>query len=181
VFSARQQTARVVESMSLGIMCWLLSLGLLAATFGTPVGPVGPATTSAKRWFYEQSILNCSSSRGGFGMTGDVIIRVRRENGLSPAQSRSRSVGGQSAGAAYAQKLLARKKKVKKRRSLGENDIAQTRGGVDEEDVPDVEVRAVYEEVIDGVAAHLSEEKLEFVLGDDEVETVEADCVVRAR
>jgi hypothetical protein len=152
-------------------------LGLLAAASGAPIAPTA---NDAKRWYYEQSILNCSSVHGGFGTTGDVIISVRRA-----AQSAAQSIrggGGLSAGATYAQKLLAAKTNIIQRRRFGRNLGEDDHKDEDiEEESPDVEVRAVYEEVIDGLAAHLSEEKLQFVLDDDEVVGVEADCIVKAR
>ena len=149
-----------------------LVLGLLAAASGAPVAS---AKMSAKRWYYEQSILNCSSGRSGFGTTGDVIISVRR---AGPA-TQGRGEGGSSAGATYAQKLLAMKTNIKKKSRVGSH-LGED-GDDTEEEGPDVEIRAVYETVLDGLAAHLSDEKMQFVLNDEDVELVEADCIVKAR
>ena len=55
-------------------MLGLLSLPLLSSV-STPVPTQSPTAITTKRLHYESSVLNCSVGLGGFGTTGDVIIR----------------------------------------------------------------------------------------------------------
>jgi hypothetical protein len=134
----------------------------------TALGRAGASTV--KRAAYHASVAGCPR-----GTTGDVLISL-----LPRPLDRRLSTPSKSPGARYAEKLLS----ITTRKQVQDGvpkHTAQARAHSLNASV-DVEVHAVFEYLLDGLAARLSEEKLNYVLDDDAaVAIVEADCFVHAR